>query len=142
MKRILLVLALVSIPNQVLSTQADDQVCFADKYGVRRHSPDAWPSWTKSMPNHKGDKCWYPAVSRHDKRWKSTSHQRVHKEIKEINADISHEVKRRGIAHTPDGTYYKIGDEIYIVPKNEVRNSFKERFEAAYSTKYVLGIGF
>jgi hypothetical protein len=34
-------------------------VCFADAEGVRRHSPESWPSWTKRMEGHKGEKCWF-----------------------------------------------------------------------------------
>lgn len=61
MKKLLLTLVLLMIPNQASS----DDVCFADAYGVRRHSPDAWPSWTYQMPGHKGEKCYFPVTKRH-----------------------------------------------------------------------------
>lgn len=61
--KLLKIAALISIlfiPTQA-QTEKAEQVCFADAYGVHRHSPDAWPSWTYNMPGHKGQKCWYPS---------------------------------------------------------------------------------
>src|SRR5258706_3211449 len=58
MKKLFLLTALLVIP-----IQADaDAVCFADAYGVRRHSPDAWVSWTYQMKGHIGEKCYYPTT--------------------------------------------------------------------------------
>src|SRR5882672_6285114 len=57
MKKLLL-LTLIMIPTQVNA----DAVCFADAFGVKRHSPDAWVSWTTKMPGYTGKKCYYPTT--------------------------------------------------------------------------------
>ncbi len=41
---------------------ADASVCFADKYGVYRHTPGAWAGWTRQMKGHVGEKCYYPTT--------------------------------------------------------------------------------
>lgn len=46
----------------MLIASASADVCFADAYGVRRHSPDAWPSWTYRMSGHKGERCYYAST--------------------------------------------------------------------------------
>jgi hypothetical protein len=43
-----------------LRAPEDAPVCFADAYGVRRHSPKSWPQYTLRMAGHKGERCWYP----------------------------------------------------------------------------------
>ncbi len=54
MKRLLLALAIISIP-----VQAKAVVCYADAEGVRK-ATGMWPSWTFNMKGHKGSKCYYP----------------------------------------------------------------------------------
>ena len=68
MKKLLLLTALILIPTQAKSETA----CFADAYGVRRHSPDAWVSWTTKMPGHRGEKCYYPTT-----KSKAHDHSRI-----------------------------------------------------------------
>jgi hypothetical protein len=65
-KKLLLLAAILLIP-----TQAKASICFADAEGVRRHSPDAWVSWTRQMPGHKGDKCYFP-TTKVERQWKGT----------------------------------------------------------------------
>lgn len=73
MKKLLLTLVLLVIPNQASS----DDVCFADAYGVRRHSPDAWPSWTYQMPGHKGERCYFPTT-------KEKRHSRIAQKVEHL----------------------------------------------------------
>src|SRR5258706_4653177 len=68
MKKLLLLTALILIPTQAKT----DTACFADAYGVRKHSPDAWVSWTYQMKGHVGQKCYYPTTK--DKRY---DHSRI-----------------------------------------------------------------
>ena len=68
MKKLLLLTALILIPTQAKT----DTACFADAYGVRKHSPDAWVSWTYQMKGHIGEKCYYPTTK--DKRY---DHSRI-----------------------------------------------------------------
>ncbi len=44
-----------------------DRVCFADAYGVWRHSPGSWAGWTRQMAGHVGDKCYYP-TRKHERK--------------------------------------------------------------------------
>src|SRR5882672_5303611 len=67
MKKLLL-LTLIMIPTQVNA----DAVCFADAYGVKRHSPDAWLSWTTKMPVYTGKKCYYQTT-----KSKAHNHSRI-----------------------------------------------------------------
>ena len=66
MKAALLISWLAVLALLILANASHAETCFADAYGVRRHSPDAWPSWTLRMPGHEGEKCWYPTAK--DKR--------------------------------------------------------------------------
>ena len=36
--------------------------CLASAEAVRQEYPGAWPSWTTHAPNHKGTRCWFPAM--------------------------------------------------------------------------------
>src|SRR5882672_4173170 len=56
----------------IVSPAKGEAVCFADAYGVKRHSPDAWVSWTTKMPGHKDEKCYYPTT-----KTKAHDHSRI-----------------------------------------------------------------
>ena len=36
--------------------------CLSSPEAVRQEYPGSWPSWTTHAPNHKGTKCWFPAM--------------------------------------------------------------------------------
>ncbi len=36
--------------------------CLPSAEAVRQQYPGSWASWTTHAPNHKGEKCWYPAM--------------------------------------------------------------------------------
>jgi hypothetical protein len=36
--------------------------CLSSPEAVRQEYPGAWASWTMQEPNHKGVKCWFPAM--------------------------------------------------------------------------------
>jgi hypothetical protein len=36
--------------------------CLPSAEAVRQQYPGSWASWTIRAPNHKGEKCWYPAM--------------------------------------------------------------------------------
>lgn len=133
MKRLALIVSLLLIPNSVQSSQTDQEpVCFADKYGVRRHSPDAWPAWTRNMPGHRHEKCWYPAASRYDKKWRSAHTKDSVKESRAEKHVTENAVKKETHVKSYE-VVYRIGNELYrpyAVPKG---NTFNERFEAAYT---------
>lgn len=60
----LTVLAVLSMSGSAYATG-----CVADAEGIRHLYPGSWPSWTTRMEGHKGEKCWFPASSKGDKKW-------------------------------------------------------------------------
>jgi hypothetical protein len=42
--------------------------CLASAEAVRQEYPGSWPSWTTHAPNHKGAKCWFPAMRENHSR--------------------------------------------------------------------------
>src|SRR5215470_3952635 len=36
--------------------------CLSSPEAVRQEYPGSWPSWTTHAANHKGTKCWFPAM--------------------------------------------------------------------------------
>jgi hypothetical protein len=52
--------------------------CLSSAEAVRQEYPGAWPSWTMQAPNHKGVRCWYPAMrENHVRRTETPSHKTV-----------------------------------------------------------------
>ncbi len=70
----LFALALLALCLNLLAASlvAAAPVCFADSQGVKRHSPNAWPIWTKRMEGHKGEKCWIPSTKA-SRSWKANT---------------------------------------------------------------------
>jgi hypothetical protein len=56
--------ALLTIPSIAGATP-----CVSSSDAIRHQFPGAWPSYTRQLDGHKGKLCWFPAVSRHDKRY-------------------------------------------------------------------------
>jgi hypothetical protein len=42
--------------------------CLSSPEAVRQEYPGAWASWTTHEPNHKGIKCWFPAMRENHSR--------------------------------------------------------------------------
>jgi hypothetical protein len=42
--------------------------CLSSPEAVRQEYPGSWPSWTTRAPNHKGTKCWFPAMRENHSR--------------------------------------------------------------------------
>src|SRR5258708_36021044 len=42
--------------------------CLSSAEAVRQEYPGTWPSWTTHAANHKGTKCWFPAVRENHSR--------------------------------------------------------------------------
>jgi len=50
--------------------------CLPSAEAVRQEYPGAWPSWTMQEPNHKGVKCWFPAMrENHARRLETPPHK-------------------------------------------------------------------
>src|SRR5262249_59072042 len=42
--------------------------CMSSPEAVRQEYPGSWPSWTTHAPDHKGTKCWFPAMRENHSR--------------------------------------------------------------------------
>src|SRR5258707_5852192 len=42
--------------------------CLSSAEAVRQEYPGSWPSWTTHAPNHKGTRCWFPAMRENHSR--------------------------------------------------------------------------
>src|SRR5882672_2004568 len=131
MKRVLLVLCLLLIPGIAETAQSiDEPVCFADEYGVRRHSPGSHPSYTFNMPGHKKQKCWFPAT-KDDKKWHPTRSASKHedtKPVKEFKTIRTVAVKTTSL---PDDLKILVtGPDNQSKP--QIMDPFDERFKVAY----------
>lgn len=42
--------------------------CLSSPEAVRQEYPGSWPSWTTHAPNHKGTRCWFPAMRENHSR--------------------------------------------------------------------------
>lgn len=126
MRRLGLVLAvLLAIPS-IVSAYAEDPVCYTTAEKVKRHNPGMYPSWTSRMPNHKGEKCWFPVADRHHKKWTfEASNHRPSGETKHKNeAKVdSTPIKPRAVSTVPAD----------FSPSYAV-SSFEDRFSAVLDT--------
>jgi hypothetical protein len=53
--------ALVYLAASMEDVNASGQ-CFPSAEAVRKEYPNAWASWTTHAANHRGQKCWFPAM--------------------------------------------------------------------------------
>jgi len=53
--------AVVYLAASLQDVNASSQ-CLPSAEAVRQEYPGAWASWTMQAPNHKGVKCWFPAM--------------------------------------------------------------------------------
>src|SRR5262249_35310001 len=42
--------------------------CLSSPEAVRQEYPGSWPSWTTHAPDHRGTKCWFPAMRENHSR--------------------------------------------------------------------------
>jgi hypothetical protein len=75
-------LLLLSCPAVAyLATSLEDvsasSQCLSSAEAVRQEYPGAWPSWTTHAPNHKGTKCWFPAMRENHSRHIETQLRRT-----------------------------------------------------------------
>jgi hypothetical protein len=64
----------------LLSASSEDLIassqCLPSAEAVRQEYPGAWPSWTMHEPNHKGVRCWFPAMRENHARHMEGTPQR------------------------------------------------------------------
>ena len=66
-------LVLLSCPAVAYLAASSEDVsassqCLSSPEAVRQEYPGSWPSWTTHAPNHKGTKCWFPAMRENHSR--------------------------------------------------------------------------
>ncbi len=59
--------AVVYLAASLEDVSASSQ-CLSSPEAVRQEYPGSWPSWTTHAPNHKGTKCWFPAMRENHSR--------------------------------------------------------------------------
>jgi hypothetical protein len=67
LSRTAVLLLLLPAPAAVyLATSMEDvnasSQCLPSAEAVKQQYPGSWASWTTRAPNHKGEKCWFPAM--------------------------------------------------------------------------------
>jgi hypothetical protein len=59
--------AVVYLAASLEDVSASSQ-CLSSAEAVRQEYPGSWPSWTTHAANHKGTKCWFPAMRENHSR--------------------------------------------------------------------------
>jgi hypothetical protein len=84
--------------------------CLSSPEAVRQEYPGSWPSWTSHAANHKGVKCWFPAMrenhSRHlETLLRKSAEAPAHKSTAEQRRRIEPGVAdQTAVAETPQGS--------------------------------------
>jgi hypothetical protein len=61
--------------------------CLSSAEAVRREYPGSWPSWTTHAPDHKGTKCWFPAMrENHSRHIETLLRKTAEAQAKEVQA--------------------------------------------------------
>jgi hypothetical protein len=63
--------AVVYLAASLEDVSASSQ-CLSSPEAVRQEYPGSWPSWTTHVANHKGVKCWFPAMRENNARHNET----------------------------------------------------------------------
>jgi len=82
LSRSTVLLLLLPCPAVVLLSASLEDVsassqCLPSAEAVRQEYPGAWASWTLQAPNHKGVKCWFPAMRENHARRLETPQKNV-----------------------------------------------------------------
>jgi hypothetical protein len=97
--------------------------CLSSPEAVRQEYPGSWPSWTTHAANHKGVKCWFPAMrENHSHRLEALLRKSA-----EASAHKNTVEQRR---HVEPGTKGKLAEETSLASANEVNElgwSFRSR---------------
>jgi hypothetical protein len=148
--------AIVYLAASLEDVSASSQ-CLPSAEAVRQEYPGSWPSWTTHSTNHRGVKCWFPAMRENHSRHietqlrkngeasirKNAAEQRQRPEpvvkdnaTEENTFASASEVNELGwnfrSRTTKVGAAPRIFDEFSIV-----HSSFEERFTAALDTSPV-----
>jgi hypothetical protein len=130
--------------------------CLSSAEAVRQEYPGSWPSWTTHAPNHKGTKCWFPAMrenhSRHiETLLRKTAEAQTSKNAVEHRRQIEPPANNKPAGDTPLASASemnelgwsfrsrttKVGPIRIFDEFAEVESSFDDRFAAALDVSSV-----
>jgi hypothetical protein len=78
--------AVVYLAASLEDVNASSQ-CLSSAEAVRREYPGSWPSWTTHAPDHKGTKCWFPAMrENHSRHIETLLRKTAEVQAKEVQA--------------------------------------------------------
>jgi len=152
LSRATMLLFMLPCPAIVLLSASLEDVsasqCLSSAEAVRREYPGAWPSWTMQAANHKGVKCWYPAMregrARHIEAppHKDTSEQRrIEPSVKDKTPGDDSQVATAGEMNALGWSFRsrttRIGPAIMFEEDTLVESSFDDRFAAAFEVTSV-----
>jgi hypothetical protein len=102
--------------------------CLSSAEAVRQEYPGAWPSWTTHAPNHKGTKCWFPAMrENHSRHIETLLRKTAEAQVKEAQTHKNPVEQRR---QTEPGVSNKPAENIPLVSASEMNElgwSFRSR---------------
>lgn len=139
--------AVVYLAASLEDVNASSQ-CLSSAEAVRLEYPGAWPSWTMQSPNHKGVRCWFPAMRENHARHaeapphKNTAEQRRHNEPSANNKltddtplASANEMNELGWSFRSRTT--NVGPGTMYDAYTMVESSFDDRFAAAFEVSSV-----
>jgi hypothetical protein len=152
LSRATMLLLMLPCPAIVLLSASLEDVnasqCLSSAEAVRREYPSAWPSWTMQAANHKGVKCWYPAMRESRARHidvsphKDTSERRrIEPGVKDKTLDDDNQAAAAGELNVLGWNFRsrttRIGPAIMFEEGALVESSFEDRFSAAFEVTSV-----
>ena len=138
--------AVVCLSASLEELNASSQ-CLPSAEAVRQEYPGAWASWTMQEPNHKGVKCWFPAMrENHARRIETPPHKNTAERRR-----IEPVVENKSSADTPPAPANemnelgwsfrsrtaRIGSATIFNGDATAESSFDDRFAAAFEVSSV-----
>jgi hypothetical protein len=99
--------------------------CLSSAEAVRREYPGSWPSWTTHAADHKGTKCWFPAMrENHSRHIETLLRKTAEAQTKEVQAKEV-QAKEAPVKEAP----------VKEAPANKNQVERRQRSEAAVNNK-------
>jgi hypothetical protein len=102
--------------------------CLSSAEAVRQEYPGSWPSWTTHAANHKGTKCWFPAMrENHSRHIETLLRKTAEAQAKEVQTHKNPVEQRR---QTEPGVSNKPVENTPLASANEMNElgwSFRSR---------------
>jgi hypothetical protein len=146
--------AVVYLAASLEDVNASSQ-CLSSPEAVRQEYPGAWPSWTLQAANHKGVRCWYPAMREHHARHVETPSQKNNEPPQQKNTAerrrVEPVVNNKPVDETPLASANemnelgwsfrsrttKVGPATIFDEYMMIQSSFDDRFAAAFEVSSV-----